>query len=242
MLIRVCTCAKMKIFTYKQVISTQDLARQYLKGNATVGAFVAKSQTGGYGKQGRSFYSPPNSGIYYSVAVPNFNFAKNKIGLLTPYLATKIVMVLEQYFAKKFTLKWVNDIYYQGKKVAGILTEKVDNNLIIGVGINVNTRVFPKEISQKVGSITENSFEMKKLVDQLINATYEASQNYVRADFLAKYRQLSNVINQQVKLRIGKKVIFVKVIDIDKTGKLVVEVDGQIRKFASGEITKVELN
>lgn len=103
----------MKTFAYQEVASTQDLAKDYLnQANTEIALITAKKQTAAYGKRGRSFYSPANTGIYLSLAFPDFTLSKEKGGLLTLTIGVEIVNVLKSFFAKHdFRLKWVNDIY-----------------------------------------------------------------------------------------------------------------------------------
>lgn len=233
----------MQIYQYDQVESTQDLAKAYLKNkNKKKAAFVAQSQTNGYGKQGRFFYSPAQTGIYFSVVFPDFKIMQNKINLLTPCIATYVVEALRRYFPQKdFRLKWVNDIYLENKKVAGILTEYENNGLIIGVGINIATHDFPEKIKFKAGYISDAFFEYKKMTIELLQAIELASKNYGQAQFMKQYRQLSWIIGKRVSLKLGKKEITGVVKTIDDAGKLVILSNSKLKSFSSGEVTKVEL-
>lgn len=232
----------MKVFKYDQVTSTQDLARQYFPGNNKIAAFVANEQTRGYGKRSRDFYSPKNTGIYFSVAFPKFDLNQEKAGLLTLKIALEIVLKLQSVFPDKdFKLKWVNDIYLDGKKVAGILTEYTSDGLIVGVGINLQTSAFPNEISSKVGSITSGNYDKDGLIDELLLAVKKASKAYQDSVFLDEYRNYSNVIGKNVILQIGKNKIYGKVCEIDDYGRIVIEKDGQKVGHSSGEITKLLL-
>lgn len=231
----------MQLFHYKQVSSTQDLAKEYLiKGEIREPAvFIADSQTAGYGKQGRKFYSPADTGIYFSLAIPNFKYAKNKVGLLTPFIATKMVEVLAQYFPTfPFQIKWVNDLYLNRKKIAGILTEIAKNGLVIGIGLNLNTQTFPDNLKEKAASINQD-VDKDKLTIDLINEIQKVTQDYIKADFLNKYRKLSCVIGNKIELKEGRKVITGIAENIDERGRLIVSVNGKPFAYASGEIDKV---
>ena len=231
----------MKIFTFDQVTSTQDLAHNYLKQHLQKAAFVANSQTNGYGKQGRNFYAPANTGIYFSIAIPNFNLNQEKSELLTPAIATALVETLNIFFSHiNLQLKWVNDIYLNNKKVGGILTEFSSKGLIIGIGINISTKSFPKELQSKAGSITEHDFNRKELVEALIDTVDNATINYDTCEFLPKYRHLSCTINKNVTLKIGKKEIHGFATNINDQGELVVESNGKLHSYSSGEVIKVE--
>ncbi len=232
----------MEIFKFKQVESTQILAKKYLENHQKIAAFVTESQTGGYGKQGRNFYSP-KTGIYFSVAEPNFVLNNEKIGLLMLRIATEIVECLQEFFPDKdFKLKWINDIYLNRKKVAGILTELSQDGLVVGVGINVQTQVFPEEIRQKASGITTDSFDKEKLLEDLVWAVEKSIQNYSDASFLKKYRHLSNVIGEEVILKIGRKQVIGIVTGIDDLGRLVINRGSQKIAYSYGEISKVNIN
>lgn len=235
----------MRYFQYEQVKSTQDLAKKYLENKNEIqnAVFVAESQTNGYGKLNRSFYSPAKTGIYFSIAIPNFQLNQEKAGLLTPFVAIKMVHCLCHFFPQQaFQIKWVNDIYLNSRKVAGILTETHQNGLVIGIGININTTVFPKEITQKAGSIVHDSYDRAALTQSLIQSVVEAVQQYDQADFLNEYRSLSCVLNKRVQVKVGKRLVEGKTIAIDHAGRLVVESNGKALTFASGEISKVNVD
>jgi len=115
-----------KIFVFDEVTSTQELAKQYLSSHEVKQPliFVANNQTEGHGRRGRNFYSPSDTGLYFSLILPNPSHDILKIGLLTTSTAVAVVKVLEQFYKdKNFQLKWVNDIYLGTYKVGGIITE-----------------------------------------------------------------------------------------------------------------------
>lgn len=231
----------MKIFTFDQVTSTQDLARSYLVTHAHQAAFVANSQTKSYGKRGRSFFSPPDTGVYFSLAVPDFKLNKEKSELLTPAIATALVDILQSLFSSiKLKLKWVNDIYLDNKKVGGILTEYSTNGLIIGVGINISTQVFPNNLQEKAGSITKQRFNRQKLINSLLRAVSTSLGTYKSGDFLPQYRHLSCLLNKDITLQLGKKVVHGIAVNINERGELVVKSNGQLHSYSSGEVIKVE--
>ena len=172
----------MQIYEYRKVTSTQDLAKKYLeeKNNKTA-AFIAQEQTAGYGKRGRSFYSPAKTGIYLSIALPNFKIDLNYAGLLTLAIGISVVPVLKKQFpANDFQLKWVNDIYLNDRKIAGILTEKTKFGLIVGIGINITTTSFPSSISDHVGNITQSDVDNNQISRKLVKAIIQAPDSYLK--------------------------------------------------------------
>jgi BirA family transcriptional regulator, biotin operon repressor / biotin---[acetyl-CoA-carboxylase] ligase len=144
------------LYKYEELGSTQDKLKElFAEGEVDFGDGVqAESQTAGRGRFGRKFYSPPKSGIYLSVLLPFTNAE-----LLTVGAAVAVLQSIEEVTGKRADVKWVNDVYLNGKKIAGILAEAVVDKdgkpaaVILGVGINVvsPTGDFPEDIQNKAG-------------------------------------------------------------------------------------------
>ena len=138
---------KMEIHVFDTVTSTNDVARELCKATCNPVLVIADSQTNGRGRQGKSFFSPENSGLYFSFTydtdAPDFDFTG-----LTCAVAIAVTRAVEKLTALTPKIKWVNDIYLNNKKVAGILVRSVAENnvikkIIVGVGVNISTVQFP---------------------------------------------------------------------------------------------------
>src|SRR5699024_9402556 len=107
------------IFVEQEVTSTQHLAKQYLTTHQVQKPiiFAAESQSNGYGRRGRAFYSPATSGLYFTIVLPNKTEDWSQVGLLTTSMAVIIAQTLEQFFPdERIDLKWVNDLFINDKK------------------------------------------------------------------------------------------------------------------------------
>ncbi len=141
-----------------------------MKGAANGTIVIADSQAGGRGRMARNFYSPPGSGLYYSLIIkPRFDISKSV--LVTAMAAVATARTISAVCGIETEIKWVNDLYYDGKKVVGILTEAMSDfesgmveTVIIGIGINVNQQFFPTELPnpvslrQIVGSVQDREY------------------------------------------------------------------------------------
>lgn len=127
---------------------------------------VADYQTAGHGQNGRVWQSPPKQNIYLSVLYPFFKSPSHVQGLSLA-VGVSLIQSLEKLGIHDLKLKWPNDIFYQGKKLAGILVEttcieKESCAVVVGIGLNVNMD-FNQKIDQPWTSLKIMS---KKLWDR----------------------------------------------------------------------------
>lgn len=235
-----------------QTASTQSLAKTFLSHQRPqVAAFLADEQTAGYGRQGRDFYSPAQTGLYFSIILPNPAKALTNVGLLTTGVAVSVLSILQQFYpTKDFALKWVNDIYLDQQKVGGIITEaslELESTsaaaFIVGVGLNLTTAEFPPELRERARAIDPTMpVDRNQLAAALLAELVALSKRYTAADFLPTYRANSLVLGRQVTLQIGDDIVVGTAETIDEQGGLVVQtVTGERRTFTSGEVVKVGL-
>ena len=173
-----------KGFFYEKVDSTMDEARRLLKsGQIEDTAFVvANCQTSGRGTRGKIWSSPEKAGIYLSlVHLPKEKKFLETTTLYTLACGVACVEAIKEITNIQTSLKPVNDIYANGKKLGGILVESElykegISSLITGVGINVNktfhnlekTEVLPVSLEELMGSYEFKKLENKKLIEKIV--------------------------------------------------------------------------
>ncbi len=119
---------------------------------------VAREQTAGRGRQGKSFYSPKGSGIYMTIALPTGEIPSGVV-TLTCRVGIAVSKAIDAEFGCHTGIKWVNDIFLAGRKICGILCEAVSgeggkpSHILIGIGINISTEEFPDDIKGSAGSV-----------------------------------------------------------------------------------------
>jgi len=171
-----------KIIVYDVTDSTNKQAKIYAKSKEDgdeIIAFVAEEQTEGRGRRGRSFYSPKATGVYLSLLL-DVREQPDTVQLLTVATAVAVRESLNELFGIMPGIKWVNDLYFEGRKICGILAEAVNNTengniekVVVGVGINCNTTEFPKEIEDVAGSFSTERIDRNELVAKLIGKIHE---------------------------------------------------------------------
>ncbi len=241
---------QIKIKYYTQIDSTNKKAKEFALQGATHGTLVvANEQTAGKGRYGREFESPKDSGIYMSIVLKPKELALNDPTLVTAYAAVIVSQAIESLTGKKIGIKWVNDLFYENKKVCGILTEAVTDFesgeiewIVLGIGINLSTssNLFSKEVRDKAGSIfKEDEKEISrnvlvaKIYEELLNPRDEISVKSI----MQAYKEKSIVLNKQVIIQQGNQEYEVLIKDIDEKGQLIIEIsNGEVKTFNSGEI------
>ncbi|MFC6181138.1 biotin--[acetyl-CoA-carboxylase] ligase [Lactiplantibacillus daowaiensis] len=240
------------------VLDQVDSTNAYLKRLATKQPLtmptvvVANTQTGGYGRFGRAFYSPSETGLYLSIGLPIMAGMPFDPGLLTTSTAVVVAKTLRDLFDVPVELKWVNDVLVNHHKAVGILSEATTDlesgrisTVIVGIGINLTTPAneFPNGLQTKAGAVTtQTTVTRNQVVSKLLSYFFAGYATYTTGDFMADYRQLSMVIGQQVELKSGDQLIYGTVQDINAAGALVLALpDGTQQSYNSGEITKVNL-
>lgn len=242
------------IQTMESTTSTNDLAKIYANHNSTTPAiFISEEQTAGRGRLGRTFVSPSKTGLYISLCLfPTI--ALEDLSLITCATAVACIETLEQLTGKSLNIKWVNDLFYQDKKVGGILTEVISDfesqqvqSLIVGMGINLidSPQSFPEELHSIVGSIfsskkeyDNSSFNRNHFIAQFLEKWSFYYQNLSKRNFIESYKEHSNVISKFVNVFEGNQTYSAYAKDIDENGHLIIEKeDNTLHSLSYGEVS-----
>ena len=216
---------------------------------------VANSQTNGRGRLGRTFCSNANNGVYLSFIYCPENGIQDA-AKITAFSAVAVCRSIKQLFNLETKVKWINDIYANGKKICGILTEGSTDfetgrieSAVIGVGINLYDNI-DEQIKTVAGSIQgalisdnqniyiENARSKLTLcvISNLLKVMQEMPDKVIE-----EYRQLSFLIRKKITVNpvIGQKESYTATVkDIDNNASLVVQLeDNTIKTLFSGEVT-----
>lgn len=238
------------IEVYKKLDSTNvELKRRALDGGMHGLTLLAEEQTGGKGRLGRSFYSPPGTGIYMSILLKPQMGGSDAV-LITTAASVAVCRGIRNVLDIEPQIKWVNDIYFEDKKVCGILTEAISDfemgridTAILGIGINYRTEDFPQELGDRAGCIGQGDLPPRnELVASILNEFWDIYEHLAERGFMNEYRMRSNVIGKEIRFLERDKWKEARALDIDNDGGLIVEwreAGGQKVKqiLHTGEIT-----
>ncbi len=199
-----------------QVVPVISSTNTVLKRMAEEGAeeglcLIAEEQTAGKGRMGRSFYSPAGIGLYMSVLLRPMLKAADAVNI-TACAAVAVVEAIESLATVQAQIKWVNDVYVDGKKVCGILTEaSLDsgtaavNYLVVGIGINTRPPEggFPADLQKIAGSVFSKE-EIPELRCRLAAAVLDRLLGYYahlqERPWLEEYRRRSLVTGKEIRI------------------------------------------
>ncbi|MBR5437631.1 MAG: biotin--[Clostridia bacterium] len=189
-------CRDTEIISLRETASTNDEAKKIaLSGKKKTVLITADRQTAGRGRKGRSFFSPENTGIYMSLLFYP-ELSPELCTLITPLCAVALCEAIEKVTGIKSDIKWVNDIYLGGRKIAGILTEgsfshKGADYVILGIGINLAEpeEGFPEEIRDIAASLGVNTPGIRSaLIAETVNIFTERMKTIAERDFIDDYK------------------------------------------------------
>lgn len=238
------------ILHFDRVTSTNLMLQEMARQGAPEGTVIfADSQSSGMGRLGRSFHSPAGAGIYMSVLLrPGCN--PQELMHLTCAVAVAVHKAIENVIGVQVGIKWVNDLIYNDRKLAGILTKlSVDPGTglvdwaIVGIGINCSPAAFPPELDSIVTClerVVDGPVDRTKLAAELVRQLEQMCRTLftAKAETMAHYRKSCAVIGEKVWLIRGDERTSAAVLDVDNDGGLVVQGDNaMVWTVNSGEIT-----
>ena len=251
-----------RIAVYDVVDSTNIIARDLVASEVEKKdiVIIANGQTAGRGRYGRSFFSPPGHGLYMSFIIDTSLTSQESMekwsetpALITAFSAVAVCQAVEETTEKAPQIKWINDIFYSGKKVCGISAEAVTDGasrkikaVIVGIGVNFTTPdsgEYPSEIKNIAGSLYSASekppIRRNQLAAEIINRMTEIGNKTDINVILAEYRKRLFVLGKEVTVTAGHNEPFsATAIDIDEKGQLIIKTDeSEIKTLSSAEIS-----
>ena len=242
---------ELDIRVFDTIGSTNTALKAMADAGADAGlALIAAEQTAGRGRMGRSFFSPAGSGLYMSLllrpAVPAAQAVR-----LTACAAAAAAEAIEELSGRSAGIKWVNDIYLDGKKVCGILTETradgADSSLryaVIGLGVNLREPEggFPEELRPIAGAVFPGG-DIPELRCRLAAGILDRLADYA-ADpddpaILEAYRRRSFLPGRQISIHVpGREPQSAEALGVNEDYSLRVRLpDGSERDLVFGEVS-----
>jgi BirA family biotin operon repressor/biotin-[acetyl-CoA-carboxylase] ligase len=241
-----------KIYTFESIDSTNNCAKAVAGCGATEGTvIISELQTAGKGRLGRSWNANANENLTFSLVLRP-KVPPEALNLLPLYVAVGIAQAIEGMTKLKVECKWPNDLLINKKKVAGILAEgSIKQNMVefvvIGVGINVNQRVFGVDLFGKATSLfleCQHELDRKTLFQNILVSLENHYRTVSKQGFqsiIPLWLSKSTMINKPISLSQQGSVISGVVKGLSTEGGLILQTNGALKTVFSGDVTVVAM-
>jgi BirA family biotin operon repressor/biotin-[acetyl-CoA-carboxylase] ligase len=244
--------ASVPISLLDEVDSTNDeAARQLAAGRPAPFVILARQQTRGRGRLGRSWHSEANGNLYASFAFRP-RVPPGRMAIFTLWMGVNICELIANFTQLTPGIKWPNDILFDGRKAGGMLTEaRVDadqiRDLIFGLGLNVNanTEAWPADLARRAVSLAQQvnaALDINRFTAALIGRVLLAYEQFAEGEHLASFADLWQrydvLRGNRIALLQGDRRIVGSAMGIDNEGLLLIRpTNGRLQRFNAGEVT-----
>lgn len=211
-----------------KVDSTQNYAKGLIINGKDNFVVLARVQENGRGRRERHWFSK-EGGLWFSFDV-EFNNASD---LFTMAIGVAVREACFRQYGYDIKLKWPNDIFIDGKKVGGILCERIGNKIIVGIGINTNIIESGCDNSTTFLTATEKHIDNKELMREIIKESRKIIDNNF-CDVVNVFRESMAFKNEMCYVSTLDTVA--KILDVTDNGHLIVSIDGIKKEVFTGEI------
>lgn len=237
-----------ELFVFDSIGSTNDEARNFaLSGSDKNAIFIAREQTSGRGRRGRSFISR-EGGLYISYLLHPRLSVRDSV-MLTVFAAVALSEVIEEMTESKPGIKWVNDVFLGGKKLAGILAEggfSPDGELfdyaVVGIGVNLHGASVPPEIEGIATTLEAESHTRVDISEFAVRLAKKLSkfEDNLSRSYMEDYRKRCFIVGKRVKMTSAGEEFFAKILGIENDGALRIVLDsGEEKILYSAEVSVV---
>ncbi|MCL2199245.1 MAG: biotin--[acetyl-CoA-carboxylase] ligase [Defluviitaleaceae bacterium] len=238
-----------QISVYPSLDSTNILAKKMAAEGAAHGTvIITDHQTAGNGRYGRSFFSPAGCAIYMSMIIKPSSIWPKIPTLITAFTAVAVCEAIEKTCSVQPKIKWVNDLFLNGKKICGISTEAVTSLesgeiewIVVGIGVNFSppAEEIPAELKSIIGTVFEKPTTTRNhLTSEIITRMSNLDTNGDEKELLQNYRSRLMLLGKKITVAAAGHSYEATAIDIDDTGRLIVKTnDGKTQALSSGEVS-----
>lgn len=230
------------IIRLDSVSSTQDILFRLAALGAGEGAtVVARHQTTGRGRAGRTWVAPPGEALLFSVLFRP-DLSPDRLSPLSILIADAIATTLADRFEIQPAIKWPNDVLVDGRKLCGILIQARPGIAVAGIGLNLSSR--PDNLPEGATSLeaaTGRTVNADALLNDLLGSIEVRYRELLEGGFDEAMRRVNATLHlrgEEVVLRDGDRTLQGRVQCVREDGALLLDTGGETRAIVSGELTR----
>lgn len=230
-----------KIIEISSVGSTNNFASELLKKQKLADETIiwTRSQTKGRGQRGNNWISEDNKNITCSIVLSPQFLPLEKQFFLSVITSVSIIDFLKNK-VNNLKIKWPNDIYHQNSKLGGILVENsisgsVLSNSIIGIGLNINQKKFPKELPNPVSlaNISGQIYDLNPMIGELSDSFskyYNKLRRGLYKELKDEYIEMIYLFGKHNQFKDSNGLFSGEIIDILETGEIIINDESNIKR------------
>jgi BirA family biotin operon repressor/biotin-[acetyl-CoA-carboxylase] ligase len=237
-----------KVEYLTQCHSTNDLMASHIRNGSNIEGDIIVSgfQSGGKGQRGNVWVSEPDKNLLFSLNLRPTFLEINKVYLINVMIGVAILQTLNKFIPNnKIEIKWPNDIYVNDSKIAGVLVETflgkgVIDNVIVGIGLNVNQTYFPlSTATSMLKEANKTTWDLSIVLEDLllsVEAEYIKLKSGDTKSLLYKYQQALRWRGEIHQYQVKGENIDGEIIGINDKGRLVVKHNNRLASYDLKEI------
>ena len=228
----------MKFLKFNEIDSTNNYMKENISSFANYDIVSSKVQTSGRGRRGNTWLSSEGMALFSFLLKPEKTLSIIEATKLPLLAGISTLSALKKIKDGAYSFKWTNDIFLNSKKLCGILIERVKDDFVVGIGINVANKI-PEDI-KNIAISMESDYDIEKLILKVV----EEFSIYYKKFSEGKWQEIIEEINsynflkdKKIRVNIGDKIFEGIAKNIVEDGRIQIEMNGEIKLFSVGEIT-----
>jgi len=230
----------MKFLKFDEIDSTNNYMKENISSFANYDIVSSKVQTSGRGRRGNTWLSSEGMALFSFLLKPEKELSIIEATKLPLLAGISTLSALKKIKDGAYSFKWTNDVFLNSKKLCGILIERVKDNFIVGIGINVANKI--SEDIKNIAISMESNYDIEKLILKVVE---EFSVYYKRfsegkwSEIIEEINSYNFLKDKKIRVNIGDKIFEGIAKNIVEDGRIQIEMNGEIKLFSVGEI-KIE--
>ena len=228
----------MKFLKFNEIDSTNNYMKENISSFENYDIVSAKIQTSGRGRRGNTWLSPEGMALFSFLLKPEKTLSIVESTKLPLLAGISTLTALKKIKDGAYSFKWTNDVFLNSKKLCGILIERVKDDFVVGIGINVANKI-PEDIKNIAISL-ESDYDIDKLILKVVEEFSLYYEKFMSGKWLEIVEEINRnnfLKDKKIRVHIGEQIFEGTAKNIAEDGRLEIEMNGEIKLFSVGEIT-----
>ena len=228
----------MKFLKFDEIDSTNNYMKENISSFENYDIVSAKIQTFGRGRRGNTWLSSEGMALFSFLLKPEKTLSIIEATKLPLLAGISTLTALKKIKDGAYSFKWTNDVFLNSKKLCGILIERVKDDFVVGIGINVANKI-PEDIKNIAISL-ESDYDIDKLILKVVEEFSLYYEKFMSGKWLEIVEEINRnnfLKDKKIRVHIGEQIFEGIAKNIAEDGRLEIEMNGEIKLFSVGEIT-----